>query len=96
MPDNPDHFLSPFLDPFAGDTLAQALEVIISVLMFILFPIIVMMIVYAGFLFVTAQGKPENLKKARSALVWGVIGGLIILGAQAFSIAIRATVDSFI
>lgn len=47
-----------------------------------------------GFRFVSAQGKPEELKKARTALMWTLIGGLILLGAAAISELVRSTVSS--
>jgi hypothetical protein len=53
-------------------------------------------IVYSGFLFVTAQGNAEKLSKARSAFVWAVIGGLILLGSWAISEGIQATLDPII
>ena len=54
--------------------------------------VIVIMIVYVGFLFVTAQGAEEKIKDARQALLYTVIGALILLGAQAISSGIQATV----
>lgn len=56
--------------------------------------LLVFMLVYVGFLFVMAQGNPEKVSAARSALVWTVIGGLILLGAEAISKVIEATVQS--
>jgi hypothetical protein len=53
--------------------------------------IIVLMMVYVGFLFVTAQGVPAKLQTARQALLYTVIGALILLGAQAIASAIQAT-----
>lgn len=53
-----------------------------------------LMIVYVGFLFVAAQGNAEKLSSARSALVWTIIGGLILLGAQAIELVIEATVQT--
>ncbi len=85
---------SQFLNPFAGTTLQELLATILTVVVYVLFPIVVLVIIYTGFLFVTAQGNPQKIQKARSALVWAVIGALIILGAQAFSIMISATVTS--
>lgn len=58
----------------------------------ILFPIIVLMLVYCGFLFVKAQGEPAGITEARKVFFWTLIGGLIILGAKAISLAIAATV----
>lgn len=40
--------------------------------------------IIAGFMFLTAQGEPEKLKAARSAVIWGFIG--IIVGIIAYSI----------
>ena len=56
--------------------------------------IVVLMIVYVGYLFVAAQGAPDKIKEARSALLWTVVGALILLGSQAIAIAIRATVQA--
>jgi hypothetical protein len=53
--------------------------------------VIVFMLVYIGFLFVTAQGDPGKLKTARSALLWTVIGALVLLGAQAITLGICET-----
>ncbi len=53
-------------------------------------------IVYSGFLFVTAQGNTEKLTKARSAFVWAVIGGLILLGSWAISEGIQTTLEPII
>jgi len=55
---------------------------------------LIVMLVYVGFLFVIAQGKEEDLKNAKSALMWTVIGGLILLGAQAISLVIQSTVGT--
>lgn len=59
----------------------------------IAFPIIVLFIVYIGFLFVTSGSKPEKIKEARNYFFWALVGALLILGAEALSYAIKATVD---
>lgn len=53
-----------------------------------------LMLVFVGFKFVSARGNPEAVAGARSALVWTVIGGLLLLGASALSAAISATVQA--
>ena len=53
---------------------------------------LVFMLVWVGFLFVAAQGNAEKIQSARSALMWTVIGGLVLLGAEAISQVIQATV----
>ncbi|MCI0597843.1 pilin [Candidatus Parcubacteria bacterium] len=56
--------------------------------------LLVLAVVYVGFLFVKAQGKEDEIKKAREAFVWTVIGGLLVLGAQGLALIIQATVQS--
>lgn len=56
--------------------------------------ILIMMLVYVGFLFVAARGNAEKLQGAKSALVWTVIGGLVLLGATAIQLVIEGTVNS--
>lgn len=80
-------------NPLQFETLESFLVAILDALILILFPFLVLALVYAGFMFVTAQGKPEALSKARTAFLWVLIGALVILGAKAIAIAIEATVD---
>ena len=56
--------------------------------------ILVLALVYTGFLFVVAQGNQEKISGARSALMWTVIGGLVLLGAEAIGLVISATVKT--
>ncbi len=56
--------------------------------------VLIMMLVYVGFLFVAARGNAEKLQGAKSALVWTVIGGLILLGATSIQLVIEGTVKS--
>jgi|SRR3989338_3242259 len=55
-------------------------------------PIIALAIIYCGFLFVKAQGKPEEISKAKSALLYTLIGAAILLGSWAIAQMIRDTV----
>lgn len=57
-------------------------------------PLIAIAIIYSGFLFVTAQGKPGDIEKAKSALLYTLIGAAILLGAWAIAQLISETVLS--
>lgn len=46
--------------------------------------IAVLMFIYAGILFLTAQGIPEKVSSARQAFLWGVVG--VVVGIIAYSI----------
>ncbi|MFA6190395.1 MAG: hypothetical protein WC711_02680 [Candidatus Staskawiczbacteria bacterium] len=57
----------------------------IEILMWMVFgAIAVIMFIVAGILFLTAQGQPEKVQAARSALIWGIAG--VVVGILAFSI----------
>jgi len=56
--------------------------------------VVILMMVYVGYLFVIARGNPTEITKARQALLWTVVGALILLGAQAISLGIQATVQA--
>jgi hypothetical protein len=83
-----------FCNPLTYTTLSGFLYAILNTVIIFLFPVVVLMIVYTGFLFVQAQGNPEKINKARQALLWTVIGGLIVLGGFAIAQMLEATVAS--
>lgn len=84
-----------FDNPITGaPDLYSLLGLILQSAIYILFPVIVLMIVYTGFLFIQAQGNASKLEEARRALLWTVIGALIILGSWALAKAIEATVNN--
>lgn len=82
-------------NPLGEDqTLLGLLSVILDGIIMLMIPIIVLMVIYAGFLFVTAQGNEEKLTRAKTALLWTLVGALIILGANAILDLVISTVES--
>ncbi|MDD4988817.1 MAG: pilin [Candidatus Pacebacteria bacterium] len=55
--------------------------------------IIVLAIIYSGFLFVKAQGNSEELETAKRAFLWTVVGAAVLLGATALSAIIQNTIN---
>lgn len=47
--------------------------------------IAVFAIIWVGFLFISAQGNSEKISEARKALLWTIIGAVILIGAQVLS-----------
>ncbi|MBP9816997.1 MAG: hypothetical protein KBD05_03145 [Candidatus Pacebacteria bacterium] len=82
------------INPLKVDTVPEFLALILAAVVNLGTIILVLMLVYVGFLFVVAQGNEEKLQNAKSALLWTVVGGLVLLGAQAISLVIQATVGS--
>ena len=81
-------------NPLKSDTLIEFLTAILDILLIFAIPVIVFFIIYAGFMYVTAQGDESKIKTAHSALTWSVVGGVIILGAKLIIEVIQATVNS--
>ncbi|NBS41460.1 hypothetical protein EBS80_02265 [bacterium] len=58
---------------------------LINVLLGVLGIVFVILVVYAGFLYLTSQGEEGNVKKAKKLLTQAVIGLIIIIAAYAIS-----------
>lgn len=82
------------VNPLKVDTIEGLLTIVLGAVVQIGSILLVLALVYVGYLFVAAQGNTEQLKKAREALVWTVVGGIVLLGAQAIAIVIETTVQS--
>lgn len=83
------------LNPLKGGaSLESFLQSILAFVIRIGTIVVVLMVVYVGYLFVVAQGNDSKLTEARKALLWTIIGALILLGAQAIAAGITATVNA--
>lgn len=84
-----------FSNPLEFPSISDLLSAILNVLVVIATPFIVFMIIYAGFMYVTARGNPEQIKTASRALTYAVIGGLVVIGSTAITIIIQNVVGKF-
>jgi hypothetical protein len=82
-------------NPLQSTSIEEFILKIIDVLLVFALPIIVLYIMYAGFLFVTANGNESQLTQAKNALLWSVVGGVIALGAKLILEVIQGTVAVF-
>lgn len=74
------------------DLVAKVIEAAVQVLS----PIVVLAFIYAGFLFVQAQGKPEEIKKAKTTIWYSIVGAFILMGAWGFAQIIKTTVGAIV
>jgi hypothetical protein len=81
-------------NPLKVSTIEELLRLILDVLVIFAVPIIVFFLIYSGFLYVMAQGKPDKIKTATTAFTWTIIGGVIVLGASVILTVITNTVKS--
>lgn len=78
----------------SGD-LYEFFTLLLNIIMVFALPLIVLFIIFAGFQYVMARGNPEAISKANRALLYAVIGGVIILGAKIILEVIKGTVAAF-
>ena len=82
-------------NPFKQNTIVGLINTILDeILMPVGGVVAVVMIMWAGFLYVTAGGDPGQITKAHEALKWAVIGAAILLGAWVISTAIQGTIST--
>jgi hypothetical protein len=67
----------------------KVIEIVLSVGI----PLLALAIIYSGFLFIEAQGNKDKLEKAKKAILYTLIGGVLLLGAFVISEAIINTVE---
>lgn len=76
-------------------TVEDLLVSLLNIFIIIATPIIVLFIIYAGFLYVTAQGNSQQVQQATRALTYAIIGGVMVLGAVAISSIVAGIVGAF-
>ncbi len=67
---------------------------ILDILLVFAVPLIVFFIILAGFKYVTAGGNELKITEANRALLYALVGGLLILGAYVLIEIIQGTVDA--
>lgn len=76
----------------AVGSLFDFIVVILGIIIKISIPALTVFFIYAGFLFVSAQGNEKKLAEAKSMFLWGVVGAAIVLGSVVLATVIQGTV----
>lgn len=71
-------------NPLEADSFTELVENIITWIVNIGISVAIIMIIYAGLLFMTAAGEEEKITKARKALIWSLIGLAVLLIGKGF------------
>ncbi len=83
-------------NPLSGiNSIPDLLAAILQVFIIIAIPIIILFIILAGFKYVTARGNAGKIQEASQALLYAIIGGVLILGATAIAQIIKNLVNAF-
>ncbi len=92
---NPSSGSGQLTNPLKSASIEEFILKVIDVILIFALPIIVLYIMYAGFLFVTAKGDTGQISTAKNALLYSVIGGVIVLGAKVIVTVIEGTIKGF-
>ncbi len=87
------HIDNPLGNNSGVDTLPKFIEKLLDIVITIGIPIVVVFIIYAGFLFVSSRGNKEKLGPAKDALLYALIGAAVLLGAKIIALAIQGTIN---
>ncbi len=80
-------------DPLGeSTTIDKLLLSLFDIVFYIGVPLVAFFLIWSGFMFIAAQGKPEQLETAKSRLIWTIVGAILLLGAWTISQAIKGTI----
>lgn len=82
-----------FESPLRFKTIEEFIEGVLQAFVYIALPVVAFFLVLSGFKFISAQGDPTKLKTARDNFRHVVIGSALVLGAWAFAVLIKGTID---
>ena len=79
-------------NPIKSNSFLELLNAILTIIVEIGTPIIIISIIFVGFKYVFAQGKPAEIQKAHSAITWVIVGSAIVIGAKVIVVIIQNTI----
>ena len=75
-------------NPVESGTFGELISKLALIITEVSLPFVILFMVAAAFLFVTAHGNEEQVKRAKTIFWWTMIGAALIVGAWAIAIAI--------
>lgn len=82
-------------NPLNVNSFPDLINKVLQGVLVIAVPVIILFIVYSGFLFVTARGDTVKLATARLNFFYVIIGSIVLLGAMAIASIVANTIRSF-
>lgn len=79
-----------FTNPLGVNTFEELLEAIINFVFWVGITLAPLMIIIAGFTYVTSGGSPDKVKKAKDLMLWAIIGLVILIAAKGLVQVIRS------
>ena len=82
-------------NPLQFGTIQDFLKALLGALMYLGLPLVALIIIYSGFMFITAQGNPGKIEKAKMNIFYVLIGAGVFLGAWALTGIVANTISLF-
>ncbi len=76
--------IPPIKDPFGGKSLSGIASQVITILLTLIVIAAVVVIIVSGFRMIAGGGNPDQIAKAKKAIIWAIIG--IVIAFMSFGI----------
>lgn len=83
-------------NPLQYNTIGEFVAGALKALVLIALPVVAFFLLLAGFQYISAQGKPDDIKTAHRNFLWVLVGGALMLGAWVLATLIGGTVQQVI
>lgn len=80
-------------NPLEAESFTDLMESISQLAVEIGIPIAVIFIIYSGLRLVTAKGNEDSINKAKTGLLWAIVGAGILIGAWTIMMVLQYTVE---
>lgn len=81
-------------NPINVSDLSAFVAKVLGIILKIAIPIVAAFIIYSGLMFVLARGNSEKLEKAKTRLLYTLIGAGVLLGAWMIATVIKSTIEA--
>jgi hypothetical protein len=81
-------------NPLKVENIQDAIKLGLNFVMKIAIPVIIVLLIWAGFQFIFAMGNKDKLIKAKNNFLYTLFGAALVLGAYTIAIAIINTINS--
>ncbi|MFA5877843.1 MAG: hypothetical protein WC845_00495 [Candidatus Staskawiczbacteria bacterium] len=75
-------------DPIGAGSFKELILLVTQGVATVIAPLVVIMFIVAGILYLTSAGNPERMKSAKTCIVYAIVGTAIIISAEGIAIYI--------
>jgi hypothetical protein len=75
------------------NSLVEVLGAVVDVIVLLAFPVVILLIIYDAFLLIMAQGNEKRLTDAKQAVLWTLVGAVLLLAARPIIMALLSALE---